>query len=205
MNPQRISFVILILLFLLAGLKYTQSQAATQKNKKGPEDVMVSNDLTEFKSGKVKVFNVEQGKTVETDMVFKPEEEWKKILSAQEFKIAFKQGTERPFSGQWNSNKKKGVYRSKISGNDLFHSDHKFDSGTGWPSFYKPVDDKNVILKEDNTLFMKRVEVIDRVSGAHLGHVFNDGPPPTGLRYCINSDALDFVEGVDYKDPPKDE
>ncbi|MGE0269200.1 MAG: peptide-methionine (R)-S-oxide reductase MsrB [Candidatus Omnitrophota bacterium] len=165
----------------------------------------MSKDLNEFKSGKVNVFNVEQGKIVETEMVFKPEEEWQKILSAQEFKIAFKQGTERPFSGRWNANKKKGVYRSKISGNDLFHSDNKFDSGTGWPSFYQPVDEKNIILKEDNTLFMKRVEVLDRVSGAHLGHVFNDGPPPTGLRYCINSDALDFVEGVGYKDPPKGE
>lgn len=204
MINQKFWFVSLILLFLMVGLRYTQARLSVI-NKGQSSEVKMNANLNEYISGKVEVFNVEQGKLVEVDKVFKPEDEWRKSLSAQEFNIAFKQGTERAFTGKLNSNKKKGVYRSKVSGNDLFHSDHKFDSGTGWPSFYQPVNELNIILKEDNSLFMKRVEVIDRVSGAHLGHVFEDGPAPTGLRYCINSDALDFVEGVEYKESPQGE
>ncbi|MCA9395485.1 MAG: peptide-methionine (R)-S-oxide reductase MsrB [Candidatus Omnitrophica bacterium] len=124
-------------------------------------------------------------------------------LTDLEYHVAFEAGTERPFTSPLNKNKRSGVYKSIVSGNDLFHSDHKFDSGTGWPSFYRPVNESNIELREDNSLFMKRVEVVDAVSGAHLGHVFKDGPPPTGLRYCINGAALKFVEGVPFKEPPQ--
>jgi len=120
------------------------------------------------------------------------EKEWKKILSDEEFRILRKKGTERPFTGKLLNNKEKGVYLCAGCKNPLFSSETKFDSGSGWPSFWDVISKDNINLKTDNSLGMKRIEVICAVCGGHLGHVFDDGPKPTRKRYCINSTSLNF-------------
>lgn len=124
----------------------------------------------------------------------KTEEGWKEILSDKQFQILRKQGTERAFTGAYWDNKKEGIYYSAATGQPLFSSEHKFKSGTGWPSFYKPIEEGAVIEITDRSYGMVRTEVVDSGSGSHLGHVFRDGPKPTGLRYCMNSASLIFVE-----------
>lgn len=144
---------------------------------------------------KVQIYNAKTGKTELVETVVKSDEEWKKILMPEQYQVVRKKGTERPFSKQCAIPKSgKGVYQCVACGTDLFAYGKKFESGTGWPSFFDPVSDLNIKLKHDFSFGMERTEVLCARCGAHLGHVFDDGPPPTGKRYCINTVTLKLSE-----------
>ena len=148
------------------------------------KEQMEGNDLIE------KVYSSGQEVPVEIKMT---DAEWKAKLSDEAYYILRQQGTERAYTGKYWNSKETGTYYSLASGQPLFLSDAKFDSGCGWPSFFEPIDKDAIIYRSDDAHGMKRIEILDSKSGSHLGHVFNDGPPPTGLRYCLNSDAMVFV------------
>ena len=126
------------------------------------------------------------------DKISKSKEEWKKVLSPEQYEVCINKGTEPPFTGKYSDCKEKGIYRCSCCGEELFSSDTKFDSGTGWPSFWQSIDNEKIKCESESSYGMLRTEVMCKKCGAHLGHVFDDGPQPTNTRFCINSVSLNL-------------
>jgi len=169
------------------------TDAGDEKTRKGDGAVSTGGNASAG-TMELRVYSSERKGYGLMEKVSKTESEWKKLLTPLQFDVTRKKGTERAFTGEYWANHEKGIYKCICCGNDLFTSDTKFESGTGWPSFWTPVARENVKEEVDTSLFMRRTEVLCSRCDAHLGHVFDDGPEPSGLRYCMNSASLRFVK-----------
>jgi peptide-methionine (R)-S-oxide reductase len=172
----------LTVLLVVAAAGQLAAQSASQSEQGG-----------ENMTRRIEVYSVELGRTITVDVVEMSDAEWRQKLSEQQYQVTRQQGTERAFTGALLDNHGEGVYRCAACGNDLFVSTTKYESGSGWPSFFAPVDPANVDTEIDRSLGMARIEVRCSRCGAHLGHVFEDGPRPTGQRFCVNSASLTFT------------
>jgi len=174
------------LLIILIACSNSSTSTATATGKAGHAEAV--------RPKAVKLYSVAKKGYIMSEKIIKTEEEWKKLLTPEQYHVIREKGTEQPFTGATWNNHDKGIYRCAACGNDLFSSEHKYESGTGWPSFWQPLAKENVTEKPDNSLFMRRTEIVCSRCDGHLGHVFDDGPKPTGLRYCMNSAAMTFVK-----------
>jgi peptide-methionine (R)-S-oxide reductase len=179
--------LILLLLPIASIVVLTASQPAD----KIAEGNIISVVSDSTKNDKSKMNKDDKGEKME-DKVIKTEEEWKKALTPEQYHVLREKGTERAFTGKYDHHFEKGVYKCAACGNVLFSSENKYDSGCGWPAYWTPLAKDNIVLQEDRSFGMIRTEVLCARCGSHLGHVFEDGPEPTGLRYCINSVSLIF-------------